>query len=411
MNKQLLEQMLGFPDMEVVDVSADLDEKAFRVDLRYRDGVCDCEKCGGSRTAEEIKRESRKHPVRHLDCLGFKTLLYFANIEMKCSECQALFNRRPLFLGDARHMTTDYIVDWMEKAKGTSLKRISEWNDEPEKTIGTIYYRELSKADAKREPRRVKRLAMDEVSLRKGHGNYVLLLYDLDTHEIVEVLPDRKKEVLIPFLKEHQEDMFAELAVVSTDMWKQYRESVKAVFPHVEVVADRFHVEKDLNEALDDCRLAVQRRIKDPDERKEWKKTHRHVLLRSHDRQIQLPGGSEQLEKVLSHDKELESIYWLKEQFRDIYKMDDYEEAKVEMNRWIRRATYLNSEFLNPFIGTVKRWKEPILGYIKHGVTNGLAEGFNCKVKLVKRMAYGILNFVHFRLRILHTCSETLAAQ
>jgi len=329
-------------------------------------------------------------------------------VEMKCSSCGVMFNRRPPFLGDSHNVTMARLEDWMVKAKGTSLKTLAEWNDENPRTAADMYYRELGKADANQTPRQVTHLGIDEVSMLKGGRDYVLLLYDLDLHEIIDVLPDRKKVTLLAYLEEHQEDMFAELEVVCTDMWRNYRDAVKAVLPHVQVVADRFHVEQELNDALDDCRRSVQRQIEDPDERKEWKKSYRHVLLRAYENQVALPGGEEELERVLSQDKELRRLYRLKEQFRGIYKLDDREEARTELNRWIRRATYLGSRFLNPFIGTVRRWKEPILGYVRYGLTNGVAEGFNCKVKLVKRMAYGFRNFGNFRLRILHTCSRTL---
>lgn len=400
--------MLGLDEMRIERVSVDFEKTELRLELTYRTAFCDCTVCGEKGTGRERKREPRQHPVRHLDCFEFKTLLHFDNVEMECSSCGVMFNRRPSFLGDSHNVTMARLQDWMVKAKGTAVKTLAEWNDENPRTAADMYYRELGKADANRTPRQVEHLGIDEVSMLKGGTDYVLLLYDLDEHEIIEVLPDRTKEVLIPYLEEHREDMFAELKVVCTDMWRHYRDAVKAVFPGVKVVADRFHVEQQLNEALDECRLAVQRRLEDLDERREWKKCYRHVLLRAHETQVERPGGYEELQYVLGQDKELKRLYWLKEQFRQIYALNDYEDARTALNLWIRRATYLGSKFLNPFIQTVKNWKKPILEYVRDGLTNGVSEGFNCKVKLVKRMAYGFRNFSHFRLRILHTCSQTL---
>ena len=408
MNKAILDRMLKFEDMLVSEVDVDFENSVLNVELSYKTTNCDCESCGGEGSAREIKRESRKHPVRHLDCFDFKTLLRFDNIEMKCPSCGSMFNRRPSFLGDSHFVTLSILDDWMVKAKGTSLKTVAEWSGESDRTFTEMYFRELSKADADRILQPVVRLGLDEISLLKGHGNYVLLMYDLDRHEIIEVLPDRKKDTLIAYLTEHREDVFSALEVVSIDMWRHYRDAVNAVFRHVDIVADRFHVIKELNESLDACRRSIQKRIKDADERKEWKKKAKAILLRSFENQIQRPEGVAELEAVLSFDPELRKAYRLKEQFRQIYLLDDYQEARSALNRWIRRAAYANSEFLMPFVGTVKRWKTEILGYVKHRVTNGISEGFNCKVKLVKRISYGIRNFVNFRLRILHTCSQTL---
>ncbi|MDP6357716.1 MAG: transposase, partial [Planctomycetota bacterium] len=71
-------------------------------------------------------------------------------------------------------------------------------------------------------------------------------------------------------------------------------------------------------------------------------------------------------------------------------------------------ATYLNSKHLSSFIKTVKKWKKEILAFFKLRITNGVAEGLNYKTKLIKRLSYGLTNFGHFRLRILHTCGNTL---
>ncbi len=42
------------------------------------------------------------------------------------------------------------------------------------------------------------------------------------------------------------------------------------------------------------------------------------------------------------------------------------------------------------------------------GLTNDITEGFNNKVKVLKRISYGIRNFKRFRTRILHSCNEII---
>jgi transposase len=298
--------------------------------------------------------------------------------------------------------------DWMKKAKGTSIKLVAQWSGESDRTLQEMYFRELGKADETRTIPKVKHLGIDEISQLKGHGQYVLLLYDLDRHEVVEMLPDRRKETLIAYLEEHQDGFLAELEAVCIDMWQHYHDAVKAVFPHVDVVVDRFHVERQLNEALDECRRAKVKKLSDPEKKRLWKKEYRAILLRCLARQMSMPNGEAELDEVLSQDRQLKKLYDLKEQFRDIYAISNYQRASAELDNWLRRARYFGSKFLTDFIETVKRWKTEILGYIKHGITNGVSEGLNCKVKLVKRIGYGYRNFVNFRLRILHTCSETL---
>ena len=400
--------MLRLENMRVVAVSVDLGEKVLNVTLDWKDKRCDCQSCGTKNAARQIKRESRKQPVRHLNCFEFKTLLHFDNVEMKCDRCRALFNRRPSFMGDSRFMTSAMLEDWMIKARATSPGQVAIWHDESDRTFTDTYFRQLRKADENRTLPKVKRLGIDEIAMEKGQSDYVLLLYDLDAHEVIDVLPDRLKKTLIAYLREHQEDMFSELSLVCTDLYKNYGDAVLTVFPHVEVVADRFHVEKLLNEALDSCRLEVQNRLSDPDEKRQWKKEYRHRILRARENQLARPNGEAELQEVLDQSPELKRLYRLKESFRHIYELTDPKEALKKLNNWLRRATYAKIEHLKSFIGTVKRWKKQIVAYVAHRITNGVSEGLNCKVKLYKRMGYGYRNFANFRLRILHTCSNSL---
>jgi transposase len=340
--------------------------------------------------------------------MEYKTLLYLDSVEMECSECRALFNRRPTFLEDSHYFTVSFLDRLMIMSRNTAPKNVAEWHDESCRTFQDIYYRELEKADHRRQVAPVRHLGIDEISKEKGHRRYLLLLYDLDTHEVIDVLQDRLKETLVTYLKEHKEDLFHELQGVCTDMWPKYKDAVHTVFPSMPVVVDRFHVIQQMNDAVEDRRREVQRTISDEEEKHRCKKVLRHVLLRARENQLRRDGGDKELQEVLSMDSELRRIYELKEDMRRIYTLEDLDEAKDELNKWIRRATYLNSKHLSSFIKTVKKWKKEILAFFKLRITNGVAEGLNYKTKLIKRLSYGLTNFGHFRLRILHTCGNTL---
>lgn len=394
--------------MRIDDVVVDQEAKELIITLEWRDEVCHCPKCDGP--AALRKRERRKEPVRHLDCFEYKTLLYLDAMEMQCKGgCGAMFNRKPSFMGEAKFLTRAFFEEMVEKSTGTSLSQVAAWNDVAVSTFTDMYFSHLQSTDARRQLPPVRRLGIDEVSLLKGRGNFVLVLYDLDTHEVLDVLPNRLKRTLEKYLKAHRDSVFAHLESVCIDMWSQYRDAVTKVFPEVPIVVDRFHVIKNLNECLDDCRREVARRIKEPEERKKWKQESRATLFRDLGKQLSRPDGEAELFDILDCDttNELNRLYFLREDFRNIYELKDPEVAERELSNWLRRAQYLNSKHLDPFIQTVKNWKTNILNFITHRITNGVAEGLNTKIKLVKRIGYGIRNFVNFRLRILHTCSKS----
>jgi transposase len=73
----------------------------------------------------------------------------------------------------------------------------------------------------------------------------------------------------------------------------------------------------------------------------------------------------------------------------------------------IERACQSVHEPLQRRAGTLDRWFEPIVRDIRHRYSNGMTEGFNNKIKLIQRMAYGLRNEHNRQKRILACCGKT----
>ena len=76
----------------------------------------------------------------------------------------------------------------------------------------------------------------------------------------------------------------------------------------------------------------------------------------------------------------------------------------VKDNINIAKAMLLKESKLKPFIKLAKRlnyWKDGILEYFKHRITNGISEGINNKIKVIKRRSYGFQDIDYFLLKIL----------
>ncbi len=69
----------------------------------------------------------------------------------------------------------------------------------------------------------------------------------------------------------------------------------------------------------------------------------------------------------------------------------------MNLSDWLRDA---DSDFPNSS-ATIIRWLGETIAYFKNRTTQGIVEGINNKLKLIKRKAYGFKNFDNFRLRIL----------
>jgi transposase len=87
-------------------------------------------------------------------------------------------------------------------------------------------------------------------------------------------------------------------------------------------------------------------------------------------------------------------MHELKEELRKIFEeKNDWLKALFKLGKWLRKAVNCFPEACQ----TIQRWLDEILAYFDNRTTNGMVEGINNKLKLIKRAAYGFRNFQNFR--------------
>ncbi len=85
--------------------------------------------------------------------------------------------------------------------------------------------------------------------------------------------------------------------------------------------------------------------------------------------------------------------------------------AEVRRNRlyglldWLKKAVRASAALAVPYyqksVNTIKRWFGEVAGYFERKTTNGVVEGINNKLKLIKRSGFGFKNFRNFEIRAL----------
>jgi transposase len=90
-------------------------------------------------------------------------------------------------------------------------------------------------------------LGLDEIALRKGHRDFVVLVTTRQADgqlKLLGVLANRRLETVEEFLRTIPERLRPTVREVCTGMYDGYTSAVKHVLPGVHIVVDRFHVAK-----------------------------------------------------------------------------------------------------------------------------------------------------------------------
>ena len=101
---------------------------------------------------------------------------------------------------------------------------------------------------------------------------------------------------------------------------------------------------------------------------------------------------------ILSLDNQLENMYWIYQEFVSIFDTKDTNKFKKFISK-----DYTNvSEEMKQTIRTYRKYEEYIINSLKYPYSNGICEGINNKIKLIKRITYGFRNFENFKLKIFY---------
>lgn len=196
---------------------------------------------------------------------------------------------------------------------------------------------------------------------------------------------------MIKVLQQQPLQLREQVEEVSIDLWGGFPKVVRDVFPNATLVVDRFHVMKPVNEELNKVRKQTGMTVKGS----------KFILLKNG---VDLTQEEQlKLTLILQYSKRLKFAYDLKEEFRALFETTDTVEAgKEKFLAWLKKARSVYCDVLS----TIHKHLDGICNYFLNRTTSGVMEGINNRLKLIKRQAYGFVNFDNFRARLLACFSD-----
>ena len=252
--------------------------------------------------------------------------------------------------------------------------------------------------------RAISRLGLDEIALKKGHRDFVTIVtgrLENDRIVVLGVLPDRKKDTVVEFLRSIPLRLVATIASVCCDMYEGYTEAVREELPKADIVVDRFHVTQHYSKAADKLRQQELKRLKQELPKEEYQLLKGNMWAFRKKKADLVPKERKVLRKLFSLSLDLKQAYQFREQLTAIFELPIKKPAaKRKFRTWIKRVQKSGLTCFDNFIKTLENWLEEISNYFINRDTSGFVEGFNNKIKVLKRRCYGIFNIQHLSQRI-----------
>jgi len=266
------------------------------------------------------------------------------------------------------------------------------WN-----TIKEIHKKYLKKRYSKPDLKYVRLIAIDEFAVHKGQ-KYMTVVYDIESKRAIYVSEGRSEESLKKFWKRIKRSK-SKLEAASMDMCGAYIASVIKSDLSISIVFDKFHIISNMNKVLDQIRRFIYKSEKMIEMRKVIKGL-RWILLKCSGSLDESRNEKQRLEQALEMNKPLAQAYYLKEELHQLWEQESKEEAKKFLTSWIEKARSTKNPLLIKFSNTLISHKSGILNWYKYRINTGCLEGFNNKIKVLKRKAYGYRDIEYFSLRI-----------
>lgn len=392
-------QLLGLnDDWNVKSVDLALADKRLLIVLEHVGEKAVCPDCSARCSLNDHAPARR---WRHLDTMQFETVLEARVPRVNCPQCGVKTCNVP-WAGKHSRFTLlfeAFAIAVLEASSSVSaaatLLRLG-WD-----SVQHIMERAVDRGLARREVDEVKHVGIDEKSFGRGQ-DYVSLMTDLDASRVLEVVPGRDEEAANKLWKSLPESQRLKIEAVAIDMSQAFENSVLENVPHADIVHDKFHISKHLNEAVDKVRRQEHKVLKQ--EGDDRLKGSKQLWLY---REENIP-DERLLDFNALKDQQLKTAraWAIKENFRWFWSNCYAGNARKYFHDWYSWASRCRLEPMVKVAQMIKNHLPNVLTYFKHHITNAISEGFNSRIQAIKANARGFRNFDNYRTRILFFCGK-----
>ena len=383
---RLWARLLGVEDAVIQRVWFDEQAEAVVVAARPRKHLQGrCGRCG--RRCRGFDRGEGRRRWRALDVGLLKAFVEADAPRVRCPEHGVVVAAVPWARHGAGHTRAfDDTTAWL--AAHTSKQAVRELLRTAWATVGRIVARVAADAEAACDRfEGLRRIGIDEISYKKGH-RYLLVVVDHDSRRLVWAAPGRDQATLRGFFDLLGPERCDKIRLVSADAAEWAATVVAERCRAARLCLDPFHVVKWASDALDEVRRQVwntARQQGDTALAREFKGARFALWKNPEDLTGRQRGKLAWIARV---NARLYRAYLLKEELRLVFKLKGVK-ATVLLEAWLAWARRCRIPAFVKLASTISAHRAGIHAALTEGLSNGLVESVNTKIRLLTRIAFG----------------------
>jgi len=359
--------------------------------------------CSGCMCRARRIYDHRRREWRHLDAGGMEVTLHYNLRRVNCRGCGVRAELVP-WADPVSRFTRDfedqvaYLAQVMDQTTVCNTMRIA-WT-----TVGEIVERVVARLGPADRLDGLEHIGLDELSYRRHH-KYITTVVDHVERKVVWAAPGKSAATAGEFFTALGPERAANIKTVTMDMSAAYIDAVENGAPAARIVFDHFHVLRMAQDALDKVRREQVTLLAGTDGAKGLKNS-RWALLKN-------PWNMNAVERnklaeVQRDNRPLFRAYMLKETLAEILSRRQVGVVREKLGDWFAWAARSRLAPFRKLARTLRRHLEGVVAFVATGLTNGLIEGLNGKIRTITRRAYGF-HSPHRLISFIFLCCTGLA--
>lgn len=398
-----IRKLLEIPEYKITDVEREKEQLQIWL-VPYQRKRAVCSGCGKIHT--QGYHSSKESIAEDLPMGERRVYLHVEKRRYRCPQDGRIYTEQIDWISKYARVTKRYAKQ-MNRLTAITTNQEAGWylgiDDETVYRVDKAHLEELAK-DRLNPPPAAVDISVDEVSYRKYH-RYLTNVIDTQRRLIIWNEKGRKTEVLDQYYQKIGDENCKKIETVALDGARTYISSTSKYAVNALIVLDRFHATQKANQAIDRVRkdeLDKARLNKDEELVSLSNCRQRFILLKRKSRLTQKQ--MQILDRLCALNEPIYKAMLLKEHFLQVYECANEQEAKEHLAQWIEEAFDSSLEAFAELAQSVLNKAQYILNWFKKRISSAISEGFNNKIKRLKRMAYGYRDIEYFKLKIHQHC-------